>query len=126
MANVLIVDDDADIRTILHMALEEEGYTIAEANNGRVALELLRTAPERWVVLTDSYMPEMDGETMLRHIATDQAVAPRHAYIFMTARALTTPPPFNDVIEALHASIVTKPFEIVTILDAVADSAKRL
>jgi CheY-like chemotaxis protein len=57
---VLVVDDDAEIRQLLRRMLEPEGYTVVEAENGRVALERLRdTSPS--VVLLDLMMPEMDG-----------------------------------------------------------------
>jgi GAF domain-containing protein/DNA-binding response OmpR family regulator/anti-sigma regulatory factor (Ser/Thr protein kinase) len=57
---VLVVDDDAGLRQLLRRMLEPEGYTVVEAENGRVALERLRdVAPS--VVLLDLMMPEMDG-----------------------------------------------------------------
>ena len=57
---VLVVDDDAEIRQLLRRMLEPEGYTVVEAENGRVALERLRDTPPS-VVLLDLMMPEMDG-----------------------------------------------------------------
>jgi hypothetical protein len=57
---VLVVDDDVTLRQLLRRMLEPEGYTVVEAENGRVALERLRgVAPS--VVLLDLMMPEMDG-----------------------------------------------------------------
>src|SRR6266849_5298911 len=59
-APVLVVDDDATLRELLRRILEGAGYTVVEAENGRVALERLRTlAPG--VILLDLMMPEMDG-----------------------------------------------------------------
>jgi GAF domain-containing protein/CheY-like chemotaxis protein/anti-sigma regulatory factor (Ser/Thr protein kinase) len=57
---VLVVDDDAEIRQLLRRMLEPEGYTVVEAENGRVALERLREISPS-VVLLDLMMPEMDG-----------------------------------------------------------------
>jgi GAF domain-containing protein/CheY-like chemotaxis protein len=57
---VLIVDDDAGLRQLLRRTLEPEGYTVVEAENGRVALERLRGLSPS-VVLLDLMMPEMDG-----------------------------------------------------------------
>jgi CheY-like chemotaxis protein len=57
---VLVVDDDAEVRRLLRRMLEPEGYTVLEAENGRVALERLRDAAPS-VVLLDLMMPEMDG-----------------------------------------------------------------
>lgn len=59
---VLIVDDDPDVRTSISDALEEEGYRVHRAANGREALRLLREGaalPD--VILLDMMMPDMDG-----------------------------------------------------------------
>jgi CheY-like chemotaxis protein len=57
---ILVVDDDADVRQALRRMLEAEGYTVAEADNGRTALELL-DAGLPGVILLDLMMPELDG-----------------------------------------------------------------
>jgi CheY-like chemotaxis protein len=57
---VLVVDDDPAFRELTRRILEQEGYTVTEAENGRVALERLTdTAPG--LILLDLMMPEMDG-----------------------------------------------------------------
>ncbi len=58
--NVLVVDDQEVIRDTLQVALDDEGFTVECASNGREALELM----ERWkpdVILLDLMMPIMDG-----------------------------------------------------------------
>jgi hypothetical protein len=57
---VLVVDDDPGVRTLLRRMLEPEGYTVVEAENGRVALDRLRELTPS-VVLLDLMMPEVDG-----------------------------------------------------------------
>jgi signal transduction histidine kinase/DNA-binding response OmpR family regulator len=57
---VLVVDDDAGVRQLLRRMLESEGYTVAEAENGRVALARLEEVSPS-LVLLDLMMPEMDG-----------------------------------------------------------------
>jgi hypothetical protein len=57
---VLIVDDDADLRSLLRRMLEREGYAVAEAGNGRVALDRVRERVPG-AILLDLMMPEMDG-----------------------------------------------------------------
>ncbi|MGE5525081.1 MAG: response regulator [Rhodospirillaceae bacterium] len=58
--HILIVDDDASVRRVLRRIVEREGYTVTEADNGRIALQ--RVA-ERipGLILLDLMMPEMDG-----------------------------------------------------------------
>ena len=60
MASILIVDDDAPIRTLLRRILEEGGHQIREAENGESGLRLYRNAPAD-LVITDIMMPERDG-----------------------------------------------------------------
>ena len=67
---VLVVDDDQEVRDMLRRLLENEGLTVAEADNGRTGLE--RMAEQRpGLVLLDLMMPEMDGfefiEELRRH-----------------------------------------------------------
>lgn len=57
---VLVVEDDPSVREVLKRSLEQDGRRVLEAENGRVALELLDDAlPD--LVLLDLIMPEMDG-----------------------------------------------------------------
>jgi CheY-like chemotaxis protein len=64
---VLIVEDDSDTRARLRTALERAGWTVAEAENGRIALErIAERRPE--LVLLDLMMPEMDGAAFLQEL----------------------------------------------------------
>jgi len=60
-ASVLLVEDDADIRETLRTMLELDGYRVAEAENGRRALELLQAGARPSVILLDLMMPVMNG-----------------------------------------------------------------
>jgi CheY-like chemotaxis protein len=57
---ILLVDDDADQRLALRLALELTGYAVREAANGREALALQRDRAALFLV-TDIFMPESDG-----------------------------------------------------------------
>jgi CheY-like chemotaxis protein len=57
---LLVVDDDADMRLTLKLALELAGYAVDVAGNGREALELQRARPCD-VLITDIFMPDADG-----------------------------------------------------------------
>jgi len=75
MANILIVDDEADIRFSLRGILEDEGYTVLEADSGERALELL---PQADLIFLDIWMPEarMDGLQVLEIIQSKFAELP--------------------------------------------------
>lgn len=60
MVNILIVDDDAHIRELLHLLLTTEGFTVFEAVDGIDALDQLENARIELVIL-DIMMPHMDG-----------------------------------------------------------------
>jgi CheY-like chemotaxis protein len=57
---LLVVDDDADMRLTLKLALELAGYGVEVAANGREALESQRRAACD-VLITDIFMPDSDG-----------------------------------------------------------------
>ena len=68
--SVLLVDDEEPNRLLLAKRLEQDGYTVTTAENGRQALEVLRT--EHFdLVLLDMYMPVMDGLATLDAIKSD-------------------------------------------------------
>jgi DNA-binding response OmpR family regulator len=67
MAKILVVDDDPLVRASLTDALEESGYNVAEAINGRDGLKALEREPFDLVVL-DILMPERDGIETIRAI----------------------------------------------------------
>jgi CheY-like chemotaxis protein len=67
MANILIVDDDADARESIALFLRESGHKAVCAPNGREALMVvLERTPD--VILLDLLMPEMDGPSFLEVI----------------------------------------------------------
>jgi CheY-like chemotaxis protein len=73
---VLVVDDDADIREALEITLTDRGYDVRVAENGAVALRLLRdTAPTPDVVLLDLMMPVMDGAAFREAQLRDPRIA---------------------------------------------------
>ena len=60
---VLVVEDDADVRTAIGLLLETHGFPVIEAEHGAAALDVLRANDEVGVVLLDLMMPVMDGWT---------------------------------------------------------------
>jgi CheY-like chemotaxis protein len=71
--SLLLVDDEEANRLLLRRRLEQDGYLVTEAENGRKALEVMRV--ERFdLVLLDMYMPEMDGLSTLDAIMSDDTL----------------------------------------------------
>lgn len=124
-AGVLIVDDDADIRTLLGTYLEEEGYSVYEAADGNSALEQLRAHPEGLVVLLDLIMP-MDGIATLQAVATEAPLATGHAYILMTAADPILPEQIRPLLQHLAVDEVPKPFDVGKIIEAIQTAVRRL
>ncbi|HAO50690.1 MAG TPA: DNA-binding response regulator, partial [Runella sp.] len=82
---VLVVDDDPDIVELLEYNLEKEGYEVATAANGRMAIETARSFIPELVVL-DIMMPQMDGIETARQLREIPDF--RNTYIlFLTARS---------------------------------------
>lgn len=64
---VLVIDDDQDARTTIREVLEDQGFVVTSARNGREALEmLLRDTSKPSLILLDLMMPVMDGWTFRR------------------------------------------------------------
>ena len=71
---VLIVDDDANQRSLYEEELSDEGYTIVTAEDGRQALQVAQNQPPDLIVM-DVNMPKMDGlDTMARFLEIDRRI----------------------------------------------------
>lgn len=68
---VLVVDDEPDIRDTLRDVLEDEGYRVVVASNGREALALLTGGPAPSVVVLDLLMPIMNGNDLYEAMRAD-------------------------------------------------------
>src|SRR5579884_2575356 len=98
-----MVEDDERIRTSTRLALEDEGYEVAEADSAELALATLATRDPD-VVIVDLMLPGIDGFQCRREIRRTSAVP----IIVVTARSDT-----HDVVAGLEAGAddyVTKPF----------------
>jgi DNA-binding response OmpR family regulator len=100
---ILAVEDDERIRTAVKLALEDEGWTVAEAGTGEDALAQFQQEPAD-VVLIDIMLPGIDGFEVCRSIRRTSDVP----IVMVTARADT-----HDVVAGLEAGAddyLTKPF----------------
>ena len=119
---VLIVDDEHEIRSIMRVALEDEHYQVLEAYDGKKAFEMLIHAPQPMVVLLDLMLPRMDGSEIIQQLASLPEQRGRHAIIATTANYR-----FSQALEHMlneqQIPMLLKPFEMTDFLDVVAQAA---
>jgi CheY-like chemotaxis protein len=125
-SRVLVVDDDPDMRALLRDFLQDEGYTVHEARDGQVALDLLRQTLERWVVFADHQMPRLNGAGLVAAVVADPQLAARHAFIYMTAADRVVSPDLQLQLEVLRAPVLCKPFSFDDCLATVVAAVERL
>jgi CheY-like chemotaxis protein len=123
---VLIVDDDAALRRMVTMVLEDAEWDVLEAKDGLEALAAIRSSPGPLVVLLDWRMPDMSGEEVLEMVVATPELATRHAYALITANAAAITPHLADLLTQLAAGMVAKPFSICELLSTVEDQARRV
>ena len=112
--NILLVDDDTDLRQSLADVLKDAGHSVTEAGDGGAATALL-AAQAFDIVLSDVQLPGVDGLTLLRTVRKD---APLTDFILMTAHA-----DIGDAIAALKegaSDYLRKPFDLDELLHQVA------
>jgi CheY-like chemotaxis protein len=110
---VLVVDDDADMRLTLKLALELSGYRVVEAANGREAIERQRAAPAD-VVITDIFMPDSDGFEAIDGLRRQ---FPATKVIVMSGGAHLTKRDYLPDAELMGAdATLQKPFDIEKLL----------
>ncbi len=106
---MLVVDDDMLNRTLLAASLEDQGYSVETAEDGQVALALLREGPFD-VVLLDLLMPEMDGYQVLEQMKADPYL--RHIPVIIIS-ALDELDSVVRCIEMGATDYLPKPFDPV-------------
>ena len=83
MKKILVLEDEANIRSFVVINLNRAGYETIEAGTGEEALELLRQYPDVRVALLDIMLPDMDGFEVCRRIRASNATI---GIIMLTAR----------------------------------------
>jgi PAS domain S-box-containing protein len=82
---ILVVEDDSAVRELVQTVLEEHGYRVSAAGNGREALEHLgRRANQFDLVLSDVVMPDINGPELAARV---RALAPELRVLFMSGYA---------------------------------------
>jgi DNA-binding response OmpR family regulator len=119
MARVLLVEDDAGIRAALGLALEDEGYDVSQAPNGRLGLaHVASEQPD--IVLLDLRLPDVSGFEVCREIRQRSNVP----IIIVTAQTDT-----HDLVAGLEAGAddyVTKPVNTKELAARIRAALRRL
>ncbi len=126
MAQVLVVDDDQAIRETLRLLLEDAGYEVIEAQDGSLALDLLRASERPMVVLVDLMMPRMSGYQVLSAVAADARGLQSHAYIMVTASPQARMLTVGRLGNRLRVPCLEKPFDLDDLLGEVERAATRV
>jgi CheY-like chemotaxis protein len=108
---VLVVDDDADVRTVVAGILSEAGAVVLQVGSAREALDLLHATSCIALLLTDIVMPGMNGVELAEAAL---AIQPRLRVMFMTGYARHLPPQ--------GACVLHKPFRARELLSVVGNA----
>ena len=114
-ARILVVDDDAALRSLCEQMLQDAGYEVRTARNGREAVENTESYPLD-LVLMDIMMPAMDGLAACKAIKANPRTRDLPLIIMSAVANLHMLAP--DVIR-LSAAVVSKPFDVDHVLDTV-------
>ena len=106
---VLVVDDDADMRRLMRVMLEAEGYSVDEVPGGAEAVALLRETDEPLVGLLDHLMPDVTGTDVLRMAASEGGNLRIHGYIMISADENREALDLAASIARLSVAVLTKP-----------------
>jgi DNA-binding NtrC family response regulator len=115
--SVLVVDDENSVRTVLKRVLEDDGFSVTEADCAEVALEFFKQKVFD-LVISDIVMPGMDGIELLKKI---KARYPDTQVVIITSHAS-----LDTAIQALRCGAydyLFKPFEDLNLISAVTKRA---
>ena len=117
--DILVVDDDADIRESLTLALELEGYDVAAARHGGEAWQLLAAGAVPRLVLLDLAMPVLDGPTLLARLRDDARFRTLPVVILTAFSSLAAS------VTALAQGCLHKPVDLAAVLSFAAKHSTR-
>ncbi len=110
---IITVEDDPDIRELVTAILEEDGYEVRAYENGKLAIEALKTSPDASLILLDWMMPVMSGdEFLVARCYLPEQVAKVPVVVISAFQQITRP---SVGVKAF----VRKPFHVQKLLDIV-------
>jgi two-component system response regulator CpxR len=119
LGEILVVDDDVGIREALEALLEGEGYTVRLAENGAVALDIVRSERKPDLMLLDLMMPVMSGFEVLELLEDgDPDLSAVPIFVVSAFNAPLMPTAAGGGVRRCFG----KPLDADTLLDAIRDS----
>jgi diguanylate cyclase (GGDEF)-like protein len=116
MTKILVIEDDATVRTLILKLLKVEGFDVISSENGRMGVQMAQSdAPD--LIICDVMMPESNGYEVLDQLRQDPATA-RIPFIFLSAKADRTD--LRQGMELGADDYLTKPFRRTELLGAIA------
>jgi DNA-binding response OmpR family regulator len=110
---ILVVDDEAPIRTLVRAVLERAGYDVTTARDGREAIALLAT-DDYDVVLLDVMMPNVNGLAVIDELRKNKLAVLAHTYLLTAAH--------DESFDTLPIrGVITKPFDISSLVAETKD-----
>jgi YesN/AraC family two-component response regulator len=121
MERILIIDDESQIRSMIRLILEREGYTVEEASDGIEGIRLFREKPVD-LIITDLIMPNKDGIGMIVEIKKE---FPGVKILAMSGGGLNRPEGYLRGAQKVGAACtLSKPINRQELLRAVKDTLK--
>jgi CheY-like chemotaxis protein len=118
-AEILVVDDNEQTRALMKFALTKAGYTVSEAETGKVALDHLENNKPALIIL-DIVMPDMDGYTFMRNIKSIPLL--KNIPIIVSSGKSGIADYFNlDDEKYRPAAFLEKPFKVNDLITAVKE-----
>jgi len=112
---VLLVDDDATVRTAARRALQRAGFTVVEAENGQHAIDQFERAPETFAcVVLDLSMPVMNGDVCLRELRARRPNIP-----VLLSTGYDASDVVRGIVDQREAAFLQKPYAAGELLRAV-------
>jgi DNA-binding response OmpR family regulator len=116
MTQILVVEDDPNVRGLLQTLLTAEGYDVVTASDGLAGLGMLAAATPA-LMLLDLMMPDLDGMRVLERLRADPAAA--DIPVLVLTGKLEAVPDLRDLLG--RDNVFVKPFGVNELLARVAE-----
>jgi DNA-binding response OmpR family regulator len=112
---ILVVEDEAEISEVIATALEDDGYRVLTARDGRDALELVQQEPPDMIVL-DLMLPHVGGRKVIQRCRTQQTTTDIPIIVVSAVRDAPQDAEIQDLV------FVEKPFDLDVLMVLVEDA----